>query len=106
VLCTEVGSGRVAVFMDGPLADPAPWATDPNILAIPTEITAMHVRASAAIPFLFPAVRIGERYYVDGGLRMNTPLSPAPATRLRSPADDRVEHQPAGPSRRPRSRIP
>jgi NTE family protein len=35
------------------------------------------VRASAAIPFLFPSVRIADRYYVDGGLRMNTPLSPA-----------------------------
>src|SRR3990172_5163208 len=35
------------------------------------------MRASAAIPFLFPAVRIDDRYYVDGGLRMNTPLSPA-----------------------------
>ena len=32
--------------------------------------------ASAAIPFLFPAVQIGDRFYVDGGLRMNTPLSP------------------------------
>ena len=35
------------------------------------------MRASAAIPFLFPAVRVGDRFYVDGGLRMNTPLSPA-----------------------------
>jgi NTE family protein len=77
VLCTEVGSGRVTVFLDGPLADPAPWAIDPNIDAICTTIDATHVRASAAIPFLFPAVRIGDRYFVDGGLRMNTPLSPA-----------------------------
>lgn len=77
VLCTEVGSGLVTVFMDGPLADPSAWATDPNIVAIPTPISAVHARASAAIPFLFPAVRIGNNYYVDGGLRMNTPLSPA-----------------------------
>lgn len=101
VLCTQVGSGRVAVFMDGPLADPSPWSTDPNILAIPTEITAMHVRASAAIPFLFPAVRIGEHYYVDGGLRMNTPLSPA----LRLGCDRllviALKHHPAGPVETP-----
>ena len=101
VLCTEVGSGRVAVFMDGPLADQSRWSTDPNILAIPTEITAMHVRASAAIPFLFPAVRIGERYYVDGGLRMNTPLSPA----LRLGCDRllviALKHHPAGPVEAP-----
>jgi NTE family protein len=85
VSCIEVRSGRVTVFMDGRLADPHPWSFDPNAQALPVHITARHVRASAAIPFLFPAVRIGDRYYVDGGLRMNTPLSPA--LRLRA---DRV----------------
>jgi NTE family protein len=77
ISCTEVRSGRVTVFMDGPLADPAPWQFDPNASTITTPLTARHVRASAAIPFLFPSVRLGDRYYVDGGLRMNTPLSPA-----------------------------
>ena len=77
VLCTEVRSGKVAVFLDGRLADAAPWASDPNCIVIPTAMSPVHVRASAAIPFLFPAVRIGDGYYVDGGLRMNTPLSPA-----------------------------
>jgi NTE family protein len=77
VSCTEVRSGRVAVFLDGPLADVAPWTFDPGAVAVATQITAQHVRASAAIPFLFPAVRIGDHLYVDGGLRMNTPLSPA-----------------------------
>jgi NTE family protein len=77
VLCTEVRTGRVAVFLDGALADAAPWTSDPQSVVVPTEIGAVHVRASAAIPFLFPAVRIGDGYYVDGGLRMNTPLSPA-----------------------------
>ncbi len=77
VSCTDVRSGRVTVFMDGPLADPLPWSFDPNAQAIQGQIGDRHVRASAALPFLFPAIRIGERYYVDGGLRMNTPLSPA-----------------------------
>jgi NTE family protein len=85
VSCTEVRSGRVTIFMDGALADTAPWDFDPGAGAILTEISERHVRASAAIPFLFPAVRVGDRYYVDGGLRMNTPLSPA--LRLRA---DRV----------------
>jgi NTE family protein len=76
ISCTEVRAGRVTVFMDGRGADPTPWDHDPNARAISARITARHVRASAAIPFLFPAVRIGDRYYVDGGLRMNTPLSP------------------------------
>jgi len=77
VACTEVDSGRVAVFLDGELADPDPWRLDSHVNARATRITSRHVRASAAIPFLFPAVRIDERYYLDGGLRINTPLSPA-----------------------------
>jgi NTE family protein len=36
-----------------------------------------HALASAAIPLIFPAVRVGETYYCDGGLRLNTPLAPA-----------------------------
>ena len=77
VSCTEIRSGRVTVFMDGPGANPEPWAFDPNAQAIRSPVREYHVRASAAIPFIFPAVRIDDRYYVDGGLRMNTPLSPA-----------------------------
>ena len=77
VSCTEVRSGRVTIFMDGRDASTAPWDHDPNAQAIAGPIDDRHVRASAAIPFLFPAVKAGDRYYVDGGLRMNTPLSPA-----------------------------
>ena len=36
-----------------------------------------HILASAAIPFAFPPVKIGPTYYCDGGVRLNTPLSPA-----------------------------
>jgi len=77
VSCTEVRSGRITVFMDGPMADPEPWTFDPNAIGVKTALDAHHVRASAAIPFLFPSVRVGDRYYVDGGVRLNTPLSPA-----------------------------
>jgi len=77
VSCTEIRSGRVTVFLDGPLGNTTPWLHDPNSQAISVPLTPQHVRASAAIPFLFPAVKLDERYYVDGGLRMNTPLSPA-----------------------------
>jgi NTE family protein len=42
-----------------------------------TRITPFHALASAAIPLLFPAMPIDGQYYVDGGLRQNTPLSPA-----------------------------
>jgi len=36
-----------------------------------------HILASAALPFLFPAQRIGTQYFGDGGLRMVAPLGPA-----------------------------
>ena len=36
-----------------------------------------HLMASAAIPFLFPPVRIGEVFYGDGAMRQLAPLSPA-----------------------------
>jgi NTE family protein len=77
ISCTEVRTGRVTVFLDGPLSNAGPWSHDPNAQAIATRIDARHVRASAAIPFLFPAVLVDGHYYVDGGLRMSTPLSPA-----------------------------
>ena len=38
------------------------------------EMTAAHLRASCAIPFGFPPVRIGGKYYVDGGLLSPVPL--------------------------------
>lgn len=38
---------------------------------------ATHVEASAALPGIFPPVRIGDSLYVDGGVLMNTPLNPA-----------------------------
>jgi NTE family protein len=40
-------------------------------------LSARHAMASAAIPFLFPAVRIDGALYCDGSLRQHVPLSPA-----------------------------
>jgi NTE family protein len=36
-----------------------------------------HLLASAALPVIFPAERIGNEYFGDGGMRMVAPLSPA-----------------------------
>jgi NTE family protein len=36
-----------------------------------------HVMASAAIPLLFPAIKLGDEYYGDGAMRQLAPLSPA-----------------------------
>jgi NTE family protein len=40
-------------------------------------LSARHAMASAAIPFLFPAVRVDGALYCDGSLRQHVPLSPA-----------------------------
>jgi NTE family protein len=40
-------------------------------------MTLEHVLASAALPFVFPAVRIGNQWHGDGGIRLAAPLSPA-----------------------------
>src|SRR5690606_729460 len=42
-----------------------------------TNLTIDHLLVFAAIPILFPAVRIGPSYYGDGALRQLRPLSPA-----------------------------
>ena len=99
VSCTQVRSGRVTVFMDGPLADSLPWSFDPGAHAIQGRIDQRHVRASAALPFLFPAIRIDERFYVDGGLRMNTPLSPALRLRAERVVVVALKHAPEGDGR-------
>jgi NTE family protein len=41
----------------------------------PTEIRVEHLMASAAVPFIFPAVRIGAEYFGDGSMRHRAPLS-------------------------------
>jgi NTE family protein len=42
-----------------------------------TELTLDHVMASAAIPLLFPPMRLGEEFFGDGAMRQLNPLSPA-----------------------------
>jgi NTE family protein len=42
-----------------------------------TTLDVSHLLASAALPIIFPAERIGNEYFGDGGMRMIAPLSPA-----------------------------
>ncbi|MEO7093044.1 MAG: patatin-like phospholipase family protein, partial [Polyangiales bacterium] len=76
VSATHVASGKTVVFVESGGALP-PWSRDPHVRVKQTRITPWHALASAAIPLLFPAMPIDGTYYVDGGLRQNTPLSPA-----------------------------
>jgi NTE family protein len=80
VVALSARTGRSVVFHHG-LPSPAADA-DRGIDYAATALTARHVLASAAIPALFPAVRIEQPataagWYVDGGTRLNTPIKPA-----------------------------
>jgi NTE family protein len=77
VAATEIATGRSVVFVDTKTGEPLPWAHDPFVIGTSARIGPAHALASAAIPLIFPAVRIGQTFYCDGGLRLNTPLSPA-----------------------------
>ncbi len=73
VSATDVGSGKTKIFTEGDV----PLRRAATSTAVRTRIAAEHCLASAAIPFVFPAIEIGGRHYLDGALRQNTPLSPA-----------------------------
>ncbi len=77
VSTTHVASGVTMVFVERRGGGIPKWGRDPTVMARPAQITADHALASGAIPFLFPAVRLGGEYHCDGGLRQNVPLGPA-----------------------------
>jgi len=77
VSATHVGSGRATVFVQRRGGGIPSWGNDPSYQAEAARIGPLHALASAAIPVAFPAVRLRGELHVDGGLRMNVPLSPA-----------------------------
>ena len=98
VAATEVSNGRCTLFADGVVPRPKTTATS---RFHPTRVRAEHVLASAAIPFVFPVVEAEGRWYVDGALRQNTPLSPAIELGVSralvvgcKPADESEQHPP------------
>lgn len=44
---------------------------------LPAQIEPAHVLASSAVPGLFAPIAIAGAFYVDGGVRLNTPITPA-----------------------------
>lgn len=70
--CYSTGESVTWVQGDGV----SEWARGARI-GYRTDITIPHILASSALPFFFPAVRIDNRWYGDGSMRMIAPLSPA-----------------------------
>ncbi|HWU88714.1 MAG TPA: patatin-like phospholipase family protein [Kofleriaceae bacterium] len=77
VSATHVGTGHTVVFLSSAEPVPREWSRDPFVRHRAARIGPRHVLASAALPLLFPAVKIGDEFFTDGGLRQNTPMSPA-----------------------------
>jgi NTE family protein len=68
-------TARSVTFFQGRPED-KPWVRVRRI-GRPTRLDVEHLMASAAVPFVFPPVRIGGEYYGDGSMRHRAPLSPA-----------------------------
>ena len=68
-------SARSVTFFQG-LPSLKPWARVRRI-GRAEKISLDHLMASAAVPFVFPAMKIGGEYYGDGSMRHSAPLSPA-----------------------------
>lgn len=75
VSATNFTTGELTSFVQAP-RNLTLWKR-PKRLARYDCITARHILASTALPFFFPAVRIGDAYYGDGSIRNTAPLSPA-----------------------------
>ena len=71
---TSYTTGQSIVWVEG--ENPTLWER-PNRRSVQAQLTIDHVMASAALPLFFPAVRIGNAWYGDGGIRLTAPLSPA-----------------------------
>jgi NTE family protein len=75
VVATAYATARSVVFHYG--GESPPSDDQRGIDYVATRLAVEHVQASSAIQSLFPAVLVGERWYGDGGVRLNTPLKPA-----------------------------
>jgi NTE family protein len=74
VSTTSYSTGASVTWLQG--RDVATWER-PQRLTRQTMLTVDHIMASAALPLLFPAIKIGSDWYGDGGIRLTAPLSPA-----------------------------
>jgi NTE family protein len=80
VVATSLSSGGPVAFVS--CRDGVPGHNDDGLRYVKTRLRGEHVRASAAIPVLFPAVEIttprtARGHYIDGGTRLNSPIKPA-----------------------------
>ncbi len=74
IVTLNYATGQTVVWVEG--GDGSTWVR-PLRRSVATRVNVEHVMASAALPLIFPAVRLGSAWYGDGGIRLASPLSPA-----------------------------
>ncbi len=74
LMTVKYATGQTLSWIQG--RDIETWER-PARRSLETELTVEHVMASAALPFMFPAVQLEGEWFGDGGIRMAAPLSPA-----------------------------
>ncbi|MGH7555802.1 MAG: patatin-like phospholipase family protein, partial [Longimicrobiales bacterium] len=74
IIATSYSTGQTFAFIQG--RNVKTWSR-PQRVTVMTDITVEHVMASAALPIFFPAVRLDNMWFGDGGIRLTAPLSPA-----------------------------
>lgn len=72
---TNYNSGSNVIFYQGS-TDISDWSRSDRF-SCREDLNIDHLMASAAIPFFFPPIKVGDSYYGDGCIRQTTPLSPA-----------------------------
>ncbi|MCB1057313.1 MAG: patatin-like phospholipase family protein [Acidobacteria bacterium] len=70
----DYATGQTITWVEG--RDIRTWER-PNRRSRQARLTIQHVLASAALPLLFPAVRLAGSWHGDGGIRLSAPLSPS-----------------------------
>jgi NTE family protein len=71
---TSYTTGQAVIWVHGRKVET--WER-PQRRSVQTRLRVEHVMASAALPLFFPAVRIGDHWYGDGGIALTAPLAPA-----------------------------
>lgn len=99
----DYSTGQTVTWVEG--RDIVGWERA-NRRSVNCRLTVDHVAASASLPLVFPAVKLGRDWHGDGGVRLTAPLSPAlhlgatrilaVSTRYRRSAEEAEHPQTAG----------